>query len=237
MSTKNEQELQQFYAKMAGLSYVTFTVAGFINNFFLNGSLSDLSNAPLTSIFENEMHYRLGILAETIMFLGVTMASLSYYIVLKPVNKQLSMTALCFRLVEIIIGSLVVVLSMAILAISSKASLIEIMGIEQIRELASVISSFMMPAFEYSWIFMGFAGIITFYLFYQSRYIPRAWSVWGMFTYTTLILYPVAKILVPDLPREVMFVMFPGAFFELGVGIWLLAKGINIPIDGGENIS
>jgi hypothetical protein len=48
----------------------------------------------------------------------------------------------------------------------------------------------------------------------------------------SLILYPLAKLLIPDLPREAMIVLFPGALFELGVGIWLLTMGINIPIDG-----
>lgn len=78
---------------------------------------------------------------------------------------------------------------------------------------------------------MGFAGVITFYLFFKTRYIPRVWSVWGIVTYSSLILYPLAKLLIPDLPREVMFVMFPGALFELGVGLWLLTMGVNIPMD------
>ena len=55
--------------------------------------------------------------------------------------------------------------------------------------------------------------------------------MWGIVTYLSLILYPLATLLIPDLPREVMFVMFPGALFELLVGIWLLTMGINIPID------
>ena len=46
-----------------------------------------------------------------------------------------------------------------------------------------------------------------------------------------MIVYPLAKLLIADLPREVMFVMFPGALFELLVGIWLLTIGIKIPID------
>jgi hypothetical protein len=49
----------------------------------------------------------------------------------------------------------------------------------------------------------------------------------------SLILYPLAKLLIADLPREVMFVLFPGALFELGVGIWLLIVGIKIPTDDG----
>ena len=227
MQTKTEQFLQNSYARLAGLSYVVFTIAGLINNFLLNGKLSSIEAAGITSIFENEMHFRLGILAETIMFLAVVMASVSFYVVFKSVNKQLAQTALCLRLVEIIIGSVAVVISIAMLALSNKTFLTEMFDLEQIRTITAIASIFRVPAYEYSWIFMGFAGVITFYLFYKTDYIPRIWSIWGMVTYTSLILYPVAKLLIADLPREVMFVLFPGALFELGVGIWLLTKGIN----------
>lgn len=231
MSIETDRKLQHFYARMAGLSYIVFTLAGFIKNFVLDTQLTDIGAVGVTSIFENEMHFRFDVLAETIMFLGVVMASVSFYIVLKSVNKQLAQTALCLRLVEIIIGGIGVVISLAMLALSSKTYLLEAWDLDQLRTLIAIASSFKMPAYEYSWISMGFAGIITFYLFFKTRYIPRAWSVWGMFTYTSLILYPIAKLLFPDLPREMMFVLFPGALFELGVGIWLLVKGITIPTE------
>ncbi|MFT5675722.1 MAG: hypothetical protein ACI808_001654 [Paraglaciecola sp.] len=231
MSTKTERNLQYFYARVAGLSYIIFTVAGFVKNFALNINLSDIDAIQASSMFENEMHFRLGIVADIIIFLGVIMASVSFYVVLKSVNKQLMQTALCLRLVEIIIGGIAAVISMAMLALSSKTYLLEMFDLEQLRIIIRVASSFRLPANEYSWIFMGFAGVITFYLFFKSRYIPRIWSVWGIITYSSLILYPLAKLLIPDLPREVMFVMFPGALFELGVGIWLLTVGIKIPKD------
>ena len=233
MGMETQRNIQYFYARLAGLSYIIFTVAGLVKNFLLDTRLSSIGAIEITTIFENEMHFRLGVLAETIMFLGVVMASVSFYVVLKPVSKQLAQTALCLRLVEIIIGGIAVVISMAMLALSNKTYLVEMFDLQQIRTLVAVASSFRMPAYEYSWISMGFAGVITFYLFFKSRYIPRAWSVWGIITYMSLILYPLAKLLIADLPREVMFVLFPGALFELGVSIWLLIVGINIPTDDG----
>ena len=231
MNTKTERNIQHFYARIAGLSYVIFTLAGLVKNFLLNTQLSDIGAIQANSLFENEMHFRLGIAAEAIMFLGVVMASMSFYLVLKSVNKQLAQTGLCLRLVEIIIGGIAVVISLAMLALSNKTYLLEKFDLEQLHSIVVIAASFRVPAYEYSWIFMGFAGIITFYLFYKTRYIPRAWSVWGIITYSSLILYPVAKLLIPDLPHETMFVLFPGALFELGVGIWLLTMGIKLPND------
>ena len=226
---KTERDIMIFYARIAGLSYVVFTVSGLIKNFLLNTKLSAVNEIQTNSIFVNEIYFRFGIGAEILIFLATLMASVAFYIVLKPVNKQLALLALCLRLCEIILGGFVVIVSMTMLTVSVKTYYTEIFDLEQLRMIVAVLSGLRMPAYEYSWIFMGFAGVITFYLFLKSRYIPVFWSVWGIFTYSSLVIYPVAKVLIPDLPKEVMFVMYPGALFELGVGIWLLTIGIKLP--------
>lgn len=218
-----------FYAKIAGLSYITFTTCGIVKNFLLNTKLSDIDDAQTSGVFVNEIQYRLGIGVESLMFLATLMASVAFYFVLRTVNRQLAQLVLCLRLCEVILGSFAVVTSIAILALSTKTHYIEIFNTEQLRTIVSIISSFRMPAYEYSWIFMGFAGVITFYLFFKSRYINRFWCIWGIFTYASLIIYPFAKMLIPNLPREVMFLIYPGALFELGVGIWLVVFGIKLP--------
>ncbi|MCT4623838.1 MAG: DUF4386 domain-containing protein [Schleiferiaceae bacterium] len=227
MSETSVTNLQHKYAKRAGLSYVIFTLAGLINNFLLNSKLSKPDAWQANGFFENELHFRLGIVFETIMFLAVVTASVSFYLVLKPVHKPLSITSLCLRLCEIITGGMAVVISIAMLAFANRTYFSQLLDPDQLQAVIAVISGLRTPAYEYSWIFMGFAGVITFYLFFKTKYIPRAWSVWGMITYTSLILYPIAKVLIADLPREAMFVLFPGALFELGVGIWLMVKGID----------
>lgn len=229
MNTKTTEHHQLFYAKLAGLSYVLFTIAGLIKNFLLNTRLSVVGEISTKGIIENVLHFRLGIFAEVFMFVAVTIASISFFFLLKPVNPRLAKTTLCFRLVEIIIGSIAVVFSMTMLALSNKTYLLEMFDLEQVHTIVAIASSVVVPAYEYSWIFMGVAGVITFYLLLKSRYIPKFWAIWGIITYTSLIVYPIAKITIADLPREAMFVMFPGALFELGVGIWLLTKGVKIP--------
>jgi hypothetical protein len=42
-----------------------------------------------------------------------------------------------------------------------------------------------------------------------------------------MAIYGVVKMLFPESPEELMFIMFPGALFELMFGLWLLVKGIN----------
>ena len=50
MNIEKQQQEQMFYAKMAGLSYIIFTLAGFINSFYLNSALSSVELVKVNGI-------------------------------------------------------------------------------------------------------------------------------------------------------------------------------------------
>ncbi|HEY0955084.1 MAG TPA: DUF4386 domain-containing protein [Roseateles sp.] len=220
------------YARLAGLSYVTFTLCGVVRNFFLNTKLHGLEDVQGKGLFVNELQYRLGIGLETLMFVATLLASFALYEVMKAVNPRRSLLALCFRLCEVIVGSMAVVASLFMLSLATKAQQSAAFNTEQLAAFLTHVSSLRVPAFEYSWIFMGIAGLVTFHLFYQARLMPRWLSAWGLFTYAGLIAYPMAKMLVPDLPKQVMWVIYPGALCELVIGAWLMVKGVAAPAAG-----
>ena len=218
-----------FFARLAGLFYCIFTLCGLIKNFALNTQLTPHHTPFREGVFLNEIQFRLGIGLEALMFVATLIASYAFYQVFSYRYKAAAQIALCFRLCEVILGGMVVILSMAMLRVTVHSSYITAFGDAQIPTIVRILNSVRMPAYEYSWIFMGIAGVITFQLFYRTRYIPRFWGVWGMFTYASLIFYPLVKILIPNTPKQIMWVMYPGALFELGVGIWLLVFGIRMP--------
>lgn len=216
-------------ARLAGLAYVVFVVCGVVRNFLLNTKLHGPEDIQTKGLFVNELQYRMGIAAETLMFAATLLASFALYEVLKTVDRRRSLLALCFRLCEVIVGSMAVVASLFMLSLATKAQQSAAFNTEQLSAFLSYAASLRMPAFEYSWIFMGIAGIATFHLFYQARLMPRWLSAWGLFTYAGLIVYPVAKMLVPDLPKQVMWVIYPGALCELAIGLWLMVRGVPAP--------
>ncbi len=77
-------------------------------------------------------------------------------------------------------------------------------------------------------LFFCLGGILWYYLFYASGYIPRALSVWGLAA-VALISIPVLLVLYdPDFrTRPVMVLGAPYAPFELVLGVWLIVKGFN----------
>jgi hypothetical protein len=228
MTIENQYSTQYKYAKIAGFSYVVFTLFGAAKNFFLNTNLSELDDIATSGYFVSSLGFRLGIAAEILMFIFTLIASIAFFIVLKPLNKPLAFVTLGFRLAEVILGCVAVIASMAMLALTVKLHLSSAFEHEQLRQMLLAFSSLRMPAYELSFIFMGVAGNLTFYLFYKHMSIPKAWCFWGFVTYSSMMLYTLVKLAIPDLPREVQLIMLPGALFELTVGVWLVTKGITL---------
>ena len=70
-------------------------------------------------------------------------------------------------------------------------------------------------------------GALLFYgLFYQSRLIPRALSLWGLISLLPLLFGTVAGMFGYAVP---MFLYVPYVPFELVVGLWILLKGLEVP--------
>lgn len=226
-----------FYARMAGLSYLVFCLSGFLMNFLFNRKFTKVEATDVDTIFQNEMHFRMASVAETIIFIAVLVAGVYFYRVCRGINSPLAQIALCCRLVEATIGGVAVLVSTVIITLANSKAMLQVMDIEQLRTLVLIVAHANWPAYEYSFIFMGIAGIITFSLLMKAKYLAKFWCIWGMITYASMIAYSIAKVLFPELPKGAMYVMMPGAIFEVCVSIWLMAIGINFVEKNDQDVS
>jgi hypothetical protein len=71
-------------------------------------------------------------------------------------------------------------------------------------------------------------AILFYYLFFKSRYIPRALSLFGLIAASLALIGIPFLLLGYDIP---MLVFLPNLVFELTIGVWLMVKGIK---DGSE---
>jgi hypothetical protein len=74
-------------------------------------------------------------------------------------------------------------------------------------------------------LFFCLGGILWYYLFYISRYIPRALSIWGLAAVCLLTMPVLAMLYNRDFTR-VMVMGLPYAPYELVLGVWLIVKGL-----------
>jgi len=74
-------------------------------------------------------------------------------------------------------------------------------------------------------LFFYLGGILCYYLFDKSKYIPRVLAVWGILA-VSLALIGNMFIIFGLEPSIIMAI--PNELFELTIGIWLMLKGIKL---------
>jgi hypothetical protein len=78
----------------------------------------------------------------------------------------------------------------------------------------------------------GLGALMYYYVFYQSRLIPRWLSGWGLIAIilhlTSVFLTNVGQI-DPFLGSPILLLSMPIFFQELTLAVWLIVKGFNPP--------
>jgi len=74
-------------------------------------------------------------------------------------------------------------------------------------------------------LFFCLGGILWYYLFYRSKYIPRVLSVWGLLAVSLAL---IGTLLVIFDLEPLIILVIPNGLFELTIGLWLMLKGIRL---------
>jgi len=217
------------YARVAGLTYIIVILLGIFGVNIIESSLVIPTDdaATYSNISGNEILFRIGVASEILMYLLVILLSLSLFVVLRTVDKNLALLALLWRVAEAITGAATIVLSglIPILLINSE----NVFSPGQIQTLVRSFLDVRGAGLDMVLVFVGVGGTIFCYLFFKSNYVPKLLAGWGIFTYMTMLLLAFTSILLPNVPETVKMVFYvPGGFFELIFGFWLLFKGINV---------
>jgi hypothetical protein len=186
----------------------------------LSGSTSDI----LIKIANNLLPMRLSIFFALVTSIGVVIMAGLLYTVLKKQNKPIALIAFGLWLTE----------AMA-LAVSTLGTLGLIPLSQQFVEAGEPGSSFYQTLGNFLYtgidktgmdlhmIFYCVGGLLWYYLFFKSRYIPRVISLFGVAAAAVALVGNVIAFFGYDVPIYVSIPLLP---FELAIGLWLLIKGV-----------
>ncbi len=186
-----------------------------------SGSISDI----LVSISDKPTLMRVSILDQLVTSLGIVALAVLLYIVLNKQNRVLALAALGCWLLEAVALVLSQIGAMALIPL----------GLEFVKAGSPAHSSYQtlgeflyygVNRQAYNTIHMWFyctGGLLWYYLFYRSRYIPRVISLYGLAAVSVSFVGIVFQIFGSDVP---MFVSLPLLPFELAIGGWLVLRGI-----------
>jgi hypothetical protein len=219
------ESTQRAYARFAGLMYfvvLAFDIAGalIVSSIAGNGNFVETSHRIMAS----ETLYRIGLCCSLVGSLSTILLAIGLYSAVKPVDGNLAMMALLFRVAEAAIGGVGIIIAFSVLQIHLAANHANAFDANQLGALAVLSSG---VGTEVSALFFSLGSTIFFYVFLKSRYIPRVLSAWGIFA---SLVYTAAWFLSLILPQysatAVAYGSVPILIAELSTGLWLLIVGI-----------
>jgi len=220
-------------ARLAGLLYLVAMATGLFAEFYVHfpTSLIVAGDAAKTAenILTNERLYRIGIANNIITFAIDVILVWALYVLLRTVNRSLALLAVFFRLIETTLACVAIVNYYVAMQFVTDASHSKVFDPGQLQALSVMHYNYALT-FNVVAIFLGLGSIIFNYLFFKSKYIPRALALWGIFSSFLLLLSQFAIIIYPDVEKTIIPACFgPIVIDEIALGFWLLFKGSDIP--------
>lgn len=220
---------QRFYARLAGFMYLVnyaASVFGSVTPDSIRGSGDFADKAR--RVVASEFLYRTALTSMAIGWVLIIFLSFSLYVTLKPVNKRLAQLALFLEIGQASVGAVTVIFSFVTLGLYT-AQPAGTFQSGQLQSLARLVESANLTGFNISMTFLAVGSTIFFYLFYKSRYIPRALAAWGVFASVVMLVVSLAMILFPANIRTLQYGWGPMGIAEIGTALWLSIVGIRQP--------
>ncbi len=183
----------------------------------VSGNIAD----NMSKIANNAMGLRASILAEMITAMGVVMLGSLLYIVLKKQNRNIALVALGLYLIEAAILAASRIPAYSLLRVSQEY--VQAGNPVELQMLGTLF--YESQSFGNSLHMVAFAtgATLFYYLLYKSGYIPRALALFGLIAAPVALIGTIFVLFGFNVP---IYVFIPNLPFELGIGLWLLIKGI-----------
>lgn len=206
-----------------GAAFLFVLVASFVSGqlFTLaagSGNISDM----LLSISNNPTLMNASVVVGLITSVGIIVLAALLYVVLSRQHKTIALIALGWWLAEAIalatskIGlSALIPLSQEYVAAGSPAA-------SHFQSLGNLLySGVYLQGDQIHMLFYCLGGVLWFYLFFVSGYIPRALSMVGIVLESVALIGMI--LLLFDIDAAMVF-FYPIALLELAAGLWLVVK-------------
>jgi hypothetical protein len=215
-------------AKIAGLLYLIIIVcAGFAEG-YVRGTLivPEDANATANNIINNQGLFRVGFVCDLVAFLCDLVVSILLYILLKPVNKTLSLIAASLRLLaHPAIASANLLNHFIALQLLSGADYLGTFEIDQLHALALLFLNMHTVGYLIAGAFFGLHCLILGYLIYKSAFFPNIIGIFLVIAAVGYLINSFGNFLFPDYKELFdMIVVLPAVIAELSLCLWLLIK-------------
>src|SRR6266851_5694933 len=166
-------------ALIAGFAILMMAIAAPFAEFFVYPKLVVSGNAAETAknIIAHKTLFASGIFGYVITFICDVVAAWALYVLLKPVNDNLSLLTAWFRLVYTVIALVALVNLVTVLRLLSTADYLTVLGPDQVYAQVKLSLIAFRSGWSFGILFFGIHLVLLGYLVLRSHYIPRILGV------------------------------------------------------------
>jgi len=222
----------QLYARIGGALYLVIIVAGIFGEAFVRNGLIVTGDAAATAhnIMSSEFLWRIGIAGDLFMHVCDVPLVLILYLLLKPVDRNLSLLYMIFVLVQ---SSVLVASKLSLLTplfVLGDAAYLKAFNPEQLQAMAYLAIRSDSYGFGVGLIFFGFALLALGYLIFKSGYLPKIIGILIQIAGVCYLINSFALILSPALAGTLFpYILIPCFLGESALCLWMLIKGVDLP--------
>ena len=231
MTDRTVETSPQLYARIGGVLYLIIIVLGIFGEAFVRDRIFVSGDAAATAanLRSLESLWRFGIATELFLLICAIALTLIFYVLLRPISKELALLAVFFNLVSLAVEAVAALDLVAALFPLGNAGYLKAFPPEQLYAMASLAIKSHSYGFGVALIFFGCTCLILGYLIFKSGFLPKALGVLMQIAGLSYLTDSFALILAPTFANRIFpAVLVPAFVGEASLCLWLLVKGVNV---------
>jgi len=221
------------YARIGGAIYLMIIATGIFGELVVRNKLVVPGDAASTAsnLLASPLLWRLGISGDLVMHLCDIPLMVIFYLLLKPVNKNLALLNLLFNIVQTAVLTINLLNFLMPLFLLGNSTYLAGADMHSLQSMAYAFIKLNSYGFGIGLVFFGFVCLIEGYLIFTSGLLPKAIGLLMQLAGVCYLINSFTLILQPDLARALFpFILMPCFLAESSFALWLLIKGVNVSV-------
>ena len=221
----------KLYARTGGLLYLLIIVFGGFAEGYVMNSLVVAGDAAATAhnILASPGLWNLSVAGNLLVPVFAVAQTWIFYLLLRPVNKQLVLLSVFFMLVSLSVEAVSKLFLLAVMPILASANHPGALEPLQMQALVHLALSWHDIAFNIALIFFGFGCLVDGYLIFKSGYFPKLIGLLMQAAGLSYLVACFAALLAPAFANLITpAILIPPLIGEASFCLWLLVMGVNV---------